>query len=226
MTETIQSIARSLSADIATLNTISHNIANLNTPGFRAERAVPGFDAHLGVDAMGTARDLSDGALTQTGRPLDLALRGEGFFVVERNGAPVLVRSGQFRLDADGQLVNANGDRVLGESGALTLENEAVRVDGQGELWSGDRSLGRLRLVGIGDPARLEALDAGGFRYDGERIAWQGKVEQGVIEHANVDAADESIRLMELTRHVESVQRAIAIYDKAMETGVNRLGEN
>ena len=53
-----------------------------------------------------------------------------------------------------------------------------------------------------------------------------GKVEQGAIEASNVDAADESIRLMELTRHVESVQRAISIYDKAMETGINRLGEN
>lgn len=226
MSETIQSIARSLSADIATLNTISHNIANLNTPGFRAERAVPGFDAHLAATPLGVAHDLSDGPLSQTGRPLDLALRGEGFFVVERNGAPVLVRSGQFRLDGEGSLVNAHGDRVLGESGAFALESASVRIDGKGELWNGEHSLGRLRLVQVSDPSRLVAIDAGGFRYDGELSPWQGKVEQGVIEHANVDAADESIRLMELTRHVESVQRAIAIYDKAMETGVNRLGEN
>lgn len=226
MTETIQSIARSLSADIATLNTISHNIANLHTPGFRAERAVPGFDAHLATGPLATARDLSDGPLTQTGRSLDLALRGEGFFLVERAGAPVLVRSGQFRLDAEGQLVNAQGDRVLGESGPIALDSVNVRIDGKGELWNGEHSLGRLRLVDVADPTRLIALDAGGFRYEGELAAWQGKVEQGAFEHANVDAADESIRLMELTRHVESVQRAIAIYDKAMETGVNRLGEN
>ena len=226
MTDPIQSIARSLSADISALNAISHNIANLNTPGFRAERPLPGFDSRLGDGTMVTARDLSDGALSQTGRSLDLALRGKGFFVVERDGVPVLMRSGQFRLDAEGQLVNANGDRVLGESGALTLENDAVRVDTQGRLWDGDRSLGRLRLVDVGDPSLLQALPDGGFRYDGALTDWQGKVEQGAIEHANVDPADESIRLMELTRHVESVQRAIAIYDKAMETGVNRLGEN
>lgn len=227
MTDTIQSVSRALSADIATLNTISHNIANLNTPGFRAERSLPGFEAHLaGGGERLRARDLSDGPLSTTGRPLDLALRGHGFFVVEREGAPMLVRAGQFRLDAEKNLVTAAGDRVLGESGALTLESENVRIDAKGELWSGTQSLGRLRLVDVADASALQSLDGGGFRYEGALAEWQGSVQQGALEHANVDAADESIRLMELTRHVESVQRAIAIYDKAMDAGVNRLGEN
>ena len=99
-------------------------------------------------------------------------------------------------------------------------------MDAKGELWNGSESLGRLRLVDVQDTTRLIALDGGGFRYEGDLVEWTGKVEQGAVEASNVDAADESIRLMELTRHVESVQRAISIYDKAMETGINRLGEN
>lgn len=227
MTDLIQSVARALSDDISTLNAISHNVANINTPGFRAEKSMPAFEAYLQPGLPDTVRDLSDGPLVQTGNAFDLALRGKGFFVVEREGAPVLLRSGQFRLDAEGQLVDARGDRVQSVAGgALALEGKNVRVDAKGELWSGDESLGSLRLVDVQDPTRLVALDGGGFRYEGEFVEWTGKVEQGVIESSNVDAADESIRLMELTRHVESVQRAIAIYDKAMDTGVNRLGEN
>jgi flagellar basal-body rod protein FlgG len=225
MSDTIQAISKSLSADIATLNAISHNIANSNTTGFRAERSVPSFQSQVGGDGSMVSIDQRDGALSQTGRSLDLALRGEGFFSVLRGEETLLVRAGNFRLDTEGRVVNANGDRVLGVSGELTLEKEAVRIDDKGQIWSGEQSLGQLKLVNVAEPAKLVPID-GGFRYDGALGEWKGKVQQGAIEHTNVNVADESIRLMELTRHVESVQRAISIYDKAMDTGINRLGEN
>jgi flagellar basal body rod protein FlgG len=226
MTDTIQAVSRSLSADVNTLNAISHNIANINTPGFRAERSVPSFQAQLDSSTPAVSIDLKDGPLADTGRSLDLALRGQGFFQVVRNGETLLARAGNFRLDNTGALVNASGDQVLGETGALQLPNQQVRIDGKGEIWAGDRSLGQLKLVDVADPSRLLALDGGAFRYDGTQTEFKGKVQQGALEHANVDAADESVRLMELTRHVESVQRAISIYDKAMDTGINHLGEN
>lgn len=225
MSDTIQAISKSLSADIATLNAISHNIANSNTTGFRAERSVPSFQSQVGGEGSMVSIDQRDGALSQTGRALDLALRGEGFFSVLRGEETLLVRAGNFRLDTDGRVVNANGDRVLGVAGELTLEKEGVRIDDKGQIWAGEQSLGQLKLVTVAEPARLVPVD-GGFRYDGALGEWKGKVQQGAIEHTNVNVADESIRLMELTRHVESVQRAISIYDKAMDIGINRLGEN
>lgn len=226
MSDTIQAVSRSLSADVATLNTISHNIANINTPGYRAERTVPSFQSQVDGGTPTVAVSQSDGPMSDTGRSLDLALRGRGFFVVMRDGQAVLSRAGNFRIDADGRLVNANGDRVQGESGDLQLSDERVRIDHQGGLWSGEDSLGQLKLVDVADPSALVALDGGGFRYQGQFAEWKGSVQQGAIEHANVDAAGESIRLMELTRHVESVQRAISIYDQAMSTGINRIGDN
>lgn len=226
MSDTITAISRSLSADITTLNTISHNIANMNTPGFRAERTVPSFQSQIGGGAGKASIDQADGPVAQTGRSLDLALRGEGFFAIERNGETLLTRVGQLRLDANGRLVNLHGDAVLTGNGELTLTDDHVRIDAKGEFWVGDRSMGTLKLVTVADPSRLVALDASAFRYDGPVGEWKGSVQQGAVEQANVDAADESIRLMELTRHVESVQRAISIYDKAMDTGINRLGDN
>ena len=182
----------------------------------------------LGAGASGAtslAIDQKDGALSQTGRALDLALRGEGFFSVQRGEQTLLVRAGSFRRDTEGVLVNAAGDKVLGAGGPITLEKDAMRIDSQGRIWDGEQQLGQLQLVAVEDPSRLQPVQ-GGFLYDGTTADFKGTVQQGAVEHTNVDVAEESIRLMELTRHVESVQRAISIYDKAMDTGVNRLGEN
>ena len=225
MTDTIQAISRSLSADISTLNTISHNIANINTPGFRAERTLPSFQSQVETGSTTVSYDMADGALSNTSGTFDLALRGKGFFSIERNGETLLSRAGNFRLDAEGRLVNGQGDKVLTESGEIILTDPSVRIDNKGQLWTKDRLLGQLKLVDVKDATQLVPVD-GAFRYKGELIQWKGAVQQGAVEHANVDAADESIRLMELTRHVESLQRAISIYDKAMETGINRIGEN
>lgn len=225
MTDTIQSISRSLSADISTLNTISHNIANINTPGFRAERTLPSFQSQVEAGTTTVAYDMADGALTNTSGTFDLALRGKGFFSIERNGETLLSRAGNFRLDAESRLVNGQGDKVLTDAGEIILTDSSVRIDNKGQLWAKDRLLGQLKLVDVEDATQLIPLD-GAFRYKGKLTEWKGSVQQGAVEHANVDAADESIRLMELTRHVESLQRAISIYDKAMETGINRIGEN
>lgn len=225
MTDTIEAIARSLSADVRAVNTVSHNVANLNTPGFRAGRAVSDFGNAL---APQVALDLGDGPLTPTGRPLDLALRGRGFFSVQREGRVLLSRAGDFRLDAQGHLVTPSGDLVLGESGPIVLDGDAVKIAADGSVSVGERALDRLRIVDVAEPARLLGATGGAYAYayDGELAAWDGSVVQGAVERANVDAAGETIRLMELTRHAESVQRAISIYDKAMDTGINRLGDN
>lgn len=222
MSETLLAISRSLSADVKTLATISHNVANLNTPGYRGVRAVPEFDA-AGIN---TSLDQRDGGIAQTTRTFDLALRGRGFFVVERDGQPLLMRGGNFRIDDEGLLTTMRGDRVQGEAGSIAVPAGDIRVDAFGELWLGNQALGKLRIVGVADASRLSPAGEGAYAYDGEVAPFEGRVMQGALEQANVDPADETIRLMETTRHAESVQRAISIYDKAMDIGINRLGDN
>ena len=227
MADTLQAIARSLSTDVQTLSTVSHNVSNMHTPGFRAQRAVPQFDpASAGGTRMTTAIDQRDGALAQTGNDLDIALRGAGFFVVDRGGKFLLSRDGQFRVDAERNLVTANGDKVAGYNGALQLPEGRVRVDREGQIFVADQPVGQLQIVAVADASRLQTAGGGAFAYDGELAEWKGSVVQGALEQANVDPADETVRLMELTRHAESVQRAISIYDKAMDTGINQIGGN
>jgi flagellar basal-body rod protein FlgF len=236
MSDTLQAIARSLSADVQTLSTISHNVANMHTPGYRGVRAIPEFnpgaDPRVGTGAgmtstgMTTAIDQRDGVLAQTANPLDIALRGPGFFVVERDGKHLLSRAGAMRTDADGRLVTASGDVAVGYSGALQMPAGKVRFERDGQIFVADQAVGQLQIVAVADASRLRPVGNGAYAYDGDLVEWKGSVVQGSIERANVDAAEETVRLMETTRHAESVQRAISIYDKAMDTGINQIGGN
>jgi flagellar basal-body rod protein FlgF len=235
MTDTLQAIARSLSNDVQTLSTISHNVANMHTPGYRGVRAIPEFNPEIGAGmgagagmgmGMSTAIDQRDGVLAQTGNALDIALRGPGFFVVERDGRHLLSRAGAFRTDADGRLVTASGDVVVGYSGALQMPAGKVRFERDGQVFVADQAVGQLQIVAVADASRLQPAGDGAYAYDGDLVEWKGGVVQGAIERANVDAAEETVRLMETTRHAESVQRAISIYDKAMDTGINQIGGN
>lgn len=223
MSDTIQALTRAMNTDIQGINVVSHNVANINTPGYQGVRALPDFAGTVGLDRQ---VQLGDGPLKQTARMLDLALRGNGFFVVERDGQSMLTRAGNFTRDAGGTLVTAAGDRVMTDTGELTLPEGNVRVDGDGGVWSPDgRQLAKLSIVAVADPARLQPV-AGGYRYDGEYLAWSGNVQQGATEQSNVDAAEQTLRLIELTRHVESVQRVVSIYDRTLDVGINRIGDN
>jgi len=226
MTDTLEAISRSLAAEVRTLATISQNVANAHTPGYRALRTAPDFAAQAGLR---TGADQRDGGLAQTGRALDLALRGEGFFVVEREGRAMLARSGALRIGEAGQLMTANGEAVVGSAGPIVIpggQAASVRVDGDGRLWVEEQEVDQLRLVATADPAAVSPLGAGTYDYSGELHPWEGKVVQGALERANVEAADEMLRLMETTRHIDSVRRAISTYDQMLDRGINNLGNN
>ncbi len=231
MPDPVQTISRSLSADVRTLSSVSQNVANMHTPGYRAIRTMPVFlpdptrNAALS-SSVSTAIDERDGMLAQTGNPLDVALRGPGFFVIERGGRYLLARAGAFRSDQDGRLTNASGDAVMGYSGELRLPTGDVRVARDGQIFVGDIAAGQLQIVAVAEPSRLQPAGDGAYVYEGPLAEWNGTVVQGAIERGNVDAAEETVRLMELTRHAESVQRAISVYDKAMDTGINQIGGN
>lgn len=222
MSDTIQALTRALGADIQGVNAVSHNVANLGTPGFQKVRALPDFAEAAGIRQH---VELADGPLKQTQRMLDLALRGSGFFMVERDGQPLLTRAGTFMRDAEGRLTTMTGDRVMTDAGDFQVPEGHLRIDAQGAIWSGESRLAQLSIVNVADASRLEAV-TGGYRYQGEYLEWTGRVEQGATEQSNVDAAEQTLHLIQLTRHAESIQRVVSIYDRMLDTGINRIGDN
>ncbi|MDQ1120678.1 MULTISPECIES: flagellar hook basal-body protein [Pseudoxanthomonas] len=221
MTDALEALGRSISQDVQRLTVLSNNVANVSTPGFR--RSIPVSDFGQSLQMQGVIEQ-RDGGLRETGRPLDLALRGEGFLQVQSPGGVLLVRAGALQRLPDGTLATPEGHPVLGESGYISLPPGPVRVDKDGVISVDGQRIDKLAIVVVGDARRLMASD-GGFTYDGPSAEWKGTVLQGAVERSNVDAASETVSLMELTRHVESLRSAFSVYDKTLDTGINRIGQ-
>jgi flagellar basal body rod protein FlgG len=224
MSNVVSSIARYLSNDVQALDVVSQNVANMRTNGYRTERLKTDF--RTGTIDPALNLDLTDGNLEMTGRPLDVAIQGSGFFVVDVGGQAMLTRNGQFHIDADRQLVDASGHPVLGQAGPIQLTHERVHINPAGEILEGGKSIDSLQIMAIADPSDLHVAGGGLYTYAGRPGTWNGSIHQGALERSNVDGGTEMVRLMELTRHAQSVQRALQAYDQAMQFGINHIGDN
>ncbi|GGA15669.1 flagellar hook-basal body protein [Dyella caseinilytica] len=225
MSNIIPGIARYLSNDVDALDVLSQNVANMRTAGYRAERLATDFKTGL-LENTPTL-DLADGSLSTTGHPLDLAIRGTGFFAVDVNGQTMLTRNGQFHIDADQQLVDSAGNPVLGQSGPITLNHANVHIDASGAITDGSDNVDTLRIVNVDKASALRDMGDGLYSFKGNDSGqFIGRIQQGALEQSNVDPGEEMVRLMALSRHAQSVQRAIQAYDATLQEGINHIGDN
>lgn len=205
------------------LQMIAHNLANLDTPGFKREvmalkaRIVGQGGYPLMVEIAERVPDLSPGAMRPTGNPLDLAIGSEGFFVVETPRGIRYTRKGAFRVDGEGYLVTSQGYRVLGKGGAVVLEGGEVVVNEAGEIVLGGEVVDSLRVVSFPKGAKLIREGDGLFRFEGadaEIIEVETpQLKQGFLEGSNVSAVLEMVKLIEVSRVFEAYQRALHTID-------------
>jgi len=221
---------------------IANNLANASTPGFRpqtasfrevlseaAARRGAGGGGGGGVDQLGggvrmveTATIDRAGAIVQTGRPLDLAIRGEGYFAVEEAGRVVYTRNGSFVLSSSGQIVTPDGrGRLMGAGGPVTLPNADVKVslDGviTGKTAEGEtEEYGRLAVWRFGEGELTRA--GGGFvpRSGASPAASRSEVIQGSVELAAVEPVREMTDLIEAFRAFEANMQFIRIQDQTL----------
>jgi flagellar basal-body rod protein FlgG len=162
-----------------------------------------------------------------SGNPLDVALEGDGYFVLESPAGAVFLRQGSFQLDSRGRLVGPNGRAVLGASGEIMLSNPEPRIDQSGGVWERDKLVGTLRVVRLPQDAQLESLGGGLYTSDAgnfEEVELP-RVRQGYVEASNVVPMREMVRLIETIRHFEASQRLVRSYDDMMDRALGLLGE-
>lgn len=171
----------SMQQDMARLDRVALNLANVTTPGYKREvAAVRSFAGFLEASpssgnaeaqsASGTSmratnlgmlsvfNDMRPGTLKMTGQVLDVALEGDGFFEIETNGGPAYTRHGQFRLDARGRLVTQRGDPVMGQSGEIYLSTQTSVIDAAGNIREPDSVSGPAAGMTGNSVARLKIV--------------------------------------------------------------------
>lgn len=200
------------------MDTLANNIANSSTDGFKSERMR--FAEHLVdignnqtiafVKDAGVIRDFSDGPLRSTGNPLDVAIRGEGFFEIETEDGVLYTRSGRLHLDPIGMLINAEGQAVLGTDGLpiITFPGDtAIVIDPNGRVTSESGELGYLSLVAFDDLSKMVKVGNGLYDTDQDTlIADESTIVQGSLEGSNVVSITEMTRMITLLRSYQGSQ--------------------
>ncbi len=224
------------------LDVIANNMANVNTNGFKARSSLfaeyvmptasaeefPAPDRSLSyVIDDGTPIDFRSGALERTGNPMDVAIQGEGFFVVETPGGERFTRNGALQLDQEGRLVTSDGWPILSEDGPVAFgpEETGIAIAADGSISTDQGARGRLRVVQFENPQLLRNEGANVFASEEPALPAIARVESGVIERSNVNAVLEMSRLMEVSRSYTSVANTLQRLGELQRTAIQRLGE-
>jgi len=208
------------------LDIVANNIANIDTNGYKADNAAfsqflssgasdgefNGNDRRISfVQDRASWIDLSAGAIERTGNPLDVAIDGNGYLVVQTTRGKRYTRNGALAINGSGQLVTSQGDPVLGTSGPITLQstdhNVSISPSGIITVREGASNLdaprGQLQIVGFDKPRQLQKDGGSTFTApDGVNATPPPgtRVVQGAVEKSNVRAVIEMTRMIEITR--------------------------
>ncbi|MDP9025339.1 MAG: flagellar basal-body rod protein FlgG [Candidatus Eremiobacteraeota bacterium] len=258
MMRALYTAASGMIAQQYNMDTISNNIANVNTTGFKQNQArfqdlvyqqlrapgtpvgasvVPvGQDVGLGVKVGSSEKVFTQGSLTQTSNPLDVAVEGDGFFqITQPDGTTAYTRDGSFKEDANGSIVTANGYFVQPQ---ITIPQNATSVSiGQDGTVSAQvpgsnqpQTLGQIQLARFVNPAGLSPIGGGNLytqtAASGPPIVstpglnGAGNLQGGYLESSNVQVVNEIVNMIVAQRAYEANSKAIGASDQMLATAV------
>jgi flagellar basal body rod protein FlgG len=221
------------------LDRLASDIANVNTTGFRAERATTSqadrgdfrdvLQAAIDVGRGPTRIDARPGAVKDTGRDLDVLVDGPGMFVIDTPAGPRYTRDGRFNRRADGVLANQSGMAVQSDSGApITIGTSGpINIDADGTVRSNGASVGKLKLVEFSDPGALIRVGPDQFSAGAQvpSPAVDSSVKSGSLEQSNVSIVDRMSTLTAVSRSHEAMQKAFSLLSNDIDSrAISELG--
>ena len=213
---------------------ITNNLSNVQTPGFK--RDVPIFsvllsqalDSYQRFSFDQTKTLFHNGSIQETGSPLDLAVEGEGFFKILTPQGIRYTRAGNFRLDKDMVLTNADGLPVVGRRDEITLSGGMISVEKDGTVKVNGEERDKIALVTFQD---LDLLMKEGHTLFGLKIPQEetevqnSQIRQGALEASNVNPIEEMVNLIDALRSFESCVKIVQSQDEMDSKAVNELGK-
>jgi flagellar basal-body rod protein FlgF len=233
------------------LDVIANNIANINTTGFKADGSI--FEEYISptasadnflsadrrvsfVQDRATWVDLSQGPIERTNNPLDVAINGKGYLVVQTPRGERYTRNGGLQISNTGELVTSEGYQVLGESGPITFQPKdrsiTISEDGTISAREGsnatDSQRGQLRIVSFDQAGQLQKDGSSTFAAPANAAPQADKlsrVSQGAVEKSNVRSVIEMSRMIEVTRNYTQVANMLAQAADVRRTAIEKLAD-
>ena len=216
---------------------VAQNLAHASVPGYRrrglsfesagakaaggAQTTAKTSSGQQGSGAGKIYSSFEPGSLQFTNNPLDLAIKGDGFFVVNSPNGPMYTRNGCFELNAKGELVSSQGMPLQGSSGTLRVPPSTAKITiaADGAVMADKTQVGKLKLVRFTDPQQLEAAGTTLFSApsSAQPEAAKATVQQGYREGSNVQIVNEMVSMITGMRHYEALQHTIRALSDAMQ---------
>lgn len=222
------------------MDVAANNLANISTSGFKADAVIfeeaDNTSAHADdrpndirfVRDVGVLRDMSQGPIASTGNPFDVAIEGDGFFMVEGPNGPLYTRDGAFTLTGEGKLVTSDGHAVLSSGGApivLDPQGESPSIGRDGAIRVAGVEAGRIGVASFATPSALSKVGDNLWSAQGQTPGeFSGVVVQGAIEGSNVRPVLELTRLIEISRAYESAAKLVSNADELRQRAIQQLG--
>lgn len=235
-------------------NTVVNNMANANTTGFKADSLITkSFNevllqnkeklegktyvtqelgkVSLGVAMDGISTDFSSGDLKQTQNETDFALNGRGFFAIRTADGVKYTRDGQFRVNNQGNLINNNGDLVLGINNRTnTLEpihigNSAFILDNNNNIVINGVATQRLAIADFEDYTKLSKVGNNYYQSENPVYINNASVRQGYLETSNVNVMTAMTDMISVMRSFETNQKFVGMLDETLDKAANQIGK-
>jgi flagellar basal-body rod protein FlgG len=234
MLEGLYSAAAGMQAQQQRMDSVANDLANANTNGYKKSRvafrdllyvrdASGNVQSGAGTAATTIGRGFAQGAMRETGNPLDLAIEDGGFLQVRRaDGTNALTRDGSLRLDARGRLTTQKGDLL---QPAVTVpagtKESDLQIGSDGTITASNRQIGRIQLVSVRSPEALQSVGDSLFRATAASGAptalATGRLTQGSVEASNVDVADSMTEMMDAQRSFQLASKAVQMQDQLLQ---------
>lgn len=223
------------------MDAIANNIANANTTAYKGDRVMfnqylppqnglNGFASMVFPKLAAPFRQTEEGTISTTNNPLDVAIKGQGYLVVDTPQGQRYTRDGHMSLNVSRQLVNASGRPVLDDGGrpiVIPPNAGSITIDTDGSISAGGQTLGKIRVVTFDNEQALKRAGGGLYTADGiaPKTAQKFQLVQGSLEGSNIQPVLEMTRMMENARAYDEAQKIVTTEDDRMRKGIELLGK-
>lgn len=244
--ESVYTLLSALKGQQRQMDAVSNNLANLNTPGFKEDEVLfreyytefagqdleseeEKFVHHEFIAPMTrgatsfvrpdtVAQKMQRGEFRHTDNPMDLALKSDGFFVVQSQHGPRYTRNGNFQKGSDGHLITNSGDQVMGKKGPIQVKGDEFIVGEDGTVLVDGKPVDTIQVVNFEQPGMLTRMGNSYWAVSSKDqkpiVSDNVLMHQGVVEGSNVDSVKEMVKMIAVNRSYEASQKALRSADE------------